>query len=597
MNAAHGLLRARQRDRAVEDVLDAPLACGVDRGPWWRWRPEGADGEGGPVAGFGAVENGVERRRAAGSEGGRASRAGLDRLRGPDKTGDVSVSPVFRLHRARRALGGSTAGRRPTVRLGLGLIGLLGATACTEEPAFRVRWHVEGMSLVMGTAADCSRVGISAVEISTFNALGTLVDQRVRACFPPGFEDPDATVAGPALPPGRYAVVVRGVRRDRVGWYDIDLLDVPVAEDQPDDPTLDPTEGGDDGDGASLPSEEALPGLLGAPNCTRDGDAEVCPPGYLVCDCRFIEVVEGKTLPLRDFELPPPPECENGIDDDLDGQVDIFDAGCRGSDREDADVNSAQFRLLATLLDRNPNAFCVGVGIARFDIRIDGEPVLDPICRIDPIFFSADLVSGEHVLEVAARNAAGELVTEPESFTFEVPKGGGGFFPFEVDFSADDFIEPLVERAPLSLQYIPYPGAPQGRGCDTNLFGQLDLAQVRIRLLDSRGEPLPEKVHTEPAGLPLDGTPIACPSAVLLTEPLTWGAYHVEVEALSSEGEVCFSNVGNPERAAPRESRVLNIPRVLVDGPNGPTPPPSCEDCSSDADCQAGTCQHGICVH
>jgi hypothetical protein len=70
------------------------------------------------------------------------------------------------------------------------------------------------------------------------------------------------------------------------------------------------------------------------------------------------------------------------------------------------------------------------------------------------------------------------------------------------------------------------------------------------------------------------------------------------IEALSTAGEVCFSNVGAPALLAPGDVMGLYMPRVY--GPEGEVPA-TCRDCEVDADCGledelfcvAGVCQQG----
>jgi hypothetical protein len=469
---------------------------------------------------------------------------------------------------------------------------LLGATVlgCQEDPSFRVRWAIDP-SLSLGEAskpglaspADCSSAGVLDVRITTRDAFGVIVDSRKRPCFSSQLESPEGSVAGPELPPGPYAVEIRGVRRDGVVWSDVLS---PLDELEP-DPGCVPD--------LSVSSSEQ------DPSCSLDS---------LVCDCAFVEVAEGRTVHLDDVVLDAPPQCQDGVDNDGDGLVDMFDPACRLGRmqgqlyaREDVEVvANAQLVIRPSLLHDNPVATCAGLGISRFLVTFDDGPTLaEPICGevLRRVFqASAMITPGEtHVVRVVAVDFGRQPLTVAKEVVIEAPAAGGGRFTMDVDFGPQDFLEPIVAPTELIPRFSPFEDAGGfTRACTPENYagGRLWLTDLRMRLLGSRGKPLPTPAELSDE-TPLDGaTPIACTANILRTEPLAWGEHMLEVEALSPEGEVCFSNVGSPMLTAPGQT-ILTIPRVFP-------VPESCHDCTTDADCvdpggtaNTAVCDAGIC--
>ena len=406
-------------------------------------------------------------------------------------------------------------------------------------------------------ANACTRVGVVEVEVTAINRLGGVRDQRRFPCFPHDFDDPGETQAGPTISPGDYELVVRGVRRNGVGWTSapaewvrcVDRPDGPRCQgcvDDPDDP---------------------------------DGPPQ-CHEGILSCDCRFVRVVEDETVTIDDLRLAAPPECQDGIDNDQDGLIDDADPGCMRGSGEADDISEVQIRMNVGLLGHNRNALCSGLGISRFSISVDGEEIGRPLCTLDTMFFTIELDEGEHVLEVVALDPSGEPLTHPETFTFESSEAGG-FVETSLDFGDADFLQPIQASTTVPLSF----SDDASRGC-APVLGGLVIDQVRIEALDARGEPLPSPVQLDDQ-TPLDGSAFGCPSGLLRTEVLNWGGYLVSIEALSAEGEVCFATP-SPEPLAPSQTRSFAIPRT------DPVPD-SCRDCQVNADCAGGTCEDGVC--
>ena len=83
------------------------------------------------------------------------------------------------------------------------------ASACKEDPSFRMRWTIEGETLSDPT--QCAQRGVFDVVALTFDELGFLADSSRYPCFPGSFENPEATVGGPTLPPGNAVVLPSNV--------------------------------------------------------------------------------------------------------------------------------------------------------------------------------------------------------------------------------------------------------------------------------------------------------------------------------------------------------------------------------------------------
>ena len=467
---------------------------------------------------------------------------------------------------------------------------LVGVTlsGCGEEPSFRVRWTIDD-SLANPVSKDeletnthgCASVGLLAVRTVTRDAFGVVVDNRTRPCS--DAESPEG-IAGPTLPDGPYTVEVRGVRRDGVGWTR------PLS---------------------AIEELEPNPGCVAALDVEPSKQSPVCGMQDLACDCAFIQVAEGRTILLDDIVIDAPPQCQDGVDNDNDGLVDAFDPACRVSSElyaleSTVVVANAQLAVRTSFLDRNPVATCSSLGVSRVQVSVDDQPpVAAPLCSevIGRVFQVGAMVTPgtSHTVDVVGVSASGQERTVTKSFTIDVPPTGGGRFELDVDFAATDFLEPIVGSVDVLPEFSPFEGAGFTRECvqKPNTAGsQLELPELRVRMLGARGRPLSTPAKLED-GTPLDGESLVTYLEVLpngsirctnlKVEPLVWGEYFLEVEALSAEGDVCFSNVGEPALLAPGEINLV-IPRVFPLAP-------SCRDCTTNADCtqNEGVCDEGLC--
>ena len=362
-------------------------------------------------------------------------------------------------------------------RVSIAALVLLGG--CKEDPSWAARWRIEprpGMELETTTneegellnSVQCSRVGVSVIRFASVTSpfpecrafttqeecgpgpdasdgdtdggsdtgddgggsacrwvpgnpggcvsAGALADLREKPCFSQALENPNAVLGGPKLVPGLYEVIATATRSNGAAWVECFVAD----------------------DGEEYCGDEGL-----IPRCIDTGDGPRCQEGYLSCDCRFIEVKEDVTLRVDDLVLGAPPECEDGIDSDLDGLVDQRDPGCQGGDREDRNVVNAQLVIDFSLLSNHPLVSCTGVGLSEYVVFLDDEEVGRTDCRIGAFGLNLDIEPGEHTIRVEGLGFDGAAATEPQ--TFDVLALAAGVLDpalLEVDFGDDDFIEP-----------------------------------------------------------------------------------------------------------------------------------------------------------
>lgn len=462
-------------------------------------------------------------------------------------------------------------------------------TGCEEPPSYRLRWAVGGKTL--SSASDCSDVGILNVRVTTIDLLGRTIARETFPCFGEDFEDPTATAPGASIEPGPYAIEVRGLSRNDTLWTDEEELDRQIFD-------------------ASVDGRDYLADQryqLCRPTPPPDfpvpdkvADVFACQPEDLSCDCAELTVPE-EGLPILDsFNIDAPPECLDGLDNDNDGLVDRKDAACAGGRidlPENAEFAQVNFRIAVTFFHGNPSASCnataQAVGFSTAVLDIDGEQYASVSCGGLPFESAPALEGGEHTLTISLRNSSGDDVATPKSFTVDVDPIVGGAFELTADFATEDFFEPIETSSQYRVEFLGSPDQ-QPRGCgsaDSPLQpeqGGLVLPTIRGRVLDGRGDSVGTILDGE--GRPLDGmTELPCPDGIPFIQVLEWGDYQLEVEALSAEGEVCFSSVGAGVPLAPDSIALAVPPRVLP-------VPDSCRDCDTDDDCGTFICEEGICI-
>ena len=423
------------------------------------------------------------------------------------------------------------------------------STACAPPPSFAVRWRItddasqEAPPLL--SATQCSEVGIGSMRIDTFEPAGGLIDRRRSPCFPNGFGDEQATVDGPALPNGLYSIEVRGLNRDGDPWDDVITEEPRVV--------------------------------------TR----------------RDIEVV-GELVVVDDLVIEAPLPCEDTMDNDRDGLVDLMDPACQANvfGPEDQQFTNLQLLLTVSFLSQNPNASCIGLGVSEIMVQVD-DSMLPPIaCTTDPVLMPVNLNPGPHTVAVVAMGADGMPRTVEHSFTVSVAEGAR-LLTIDADFSAADFVPALLEATSFLINFVGHEGELGTRGCAPNPgSGNLQITDVSVRARDAHGGPamVPVVIASGTAGsenltgTALDGALFPCPTSIVRTGDLPWGGYLLDIEGRSAAGEVCFTTGAQAVSAAPGATFLIAVPRVT-----DPLPA-SCVDCGSDADCGGGSCVNQMCT-
>ena len=460
------------------------------------------------------------------------------------------------------------------------------AAGCTEEPAFELRWRIADrpdLTTNPGATADvenaprllralqCSEVGIERVRIDTRVVGGALnnalADTYEVPCFAPEFTSESGLVAGPTdLEPGSYRLELTGLDRKGDPWP---CEDVDVA--QGEDPQI------------------------------------VCPTA--TAEVEFT-VSEGKTTLIDEaaLGLAPPLPCEDGIDNDQDGLVDLADPACRRDlqANEDADTAASLFLISASFLNANPNFRCSTAGIGQIRARVfsaSDELLATELATCDvqvdlPVFsLSLDAADGYRV-EVDAIDAAEQPVTQAFVQEFNVTAQLGTFVDVDHDFGPAEFLEPLVTEASFLVGFLSSTGFRRFCEPPGSVGGNLVIEEIEFRVVDENMDPVDPTQWD--IGTPLDVTNgtarIDCVNAPIFgPDPeLTWGDYRVEARGLAG-GEVCYET-SEPGRLAPttgQSSVAIDLLRVVDD--NG-MPSTACRDCDVDDDCAGSSvCEMGIC--
>ncbi len=538
---------------------------------------------------------------------------------------------------------------------------LAGLTACQEAPSYRLRWVVAGNDVPSLTAcADAGLFQVHTRTFvlpgpDEPNFEAWIRDERDYACHSAAF-DGEGAVDGATLPPGEYVIQVRGVDRGGQPWIEgpaTPTLDNPAeGRSCRMDPCLveapfclfDRCYDGSAGD----PCEDDGQ-CMASLRCNPQGECEQltgCDPasGYdaclddqLACDCQRLTVTpegegaaaDGKSVEegadhpivLPTQELDAPPECVDGIDNDADGLVDGSDPACTaGAAGEGAPVGVTELSLQLTLLGRNAAATCSAVPLRRLRVTVgEGQAqavVLEEACQLDHRYVAlVQLPAGPAVFTVTGYDGLGtaaspaQPVTRPKVLEAEISEFGG-IVARTIDFASADFLEPIEGSFRVSPSYVSEvgPGAKVRSSCAPPIIqpgtmstpqidrGRLTLDRLRVTVLDGHGDPLDAPVALADGTVLLGPTELPC-TTELTSEPLAWGSYAVTLEALSAEGEVCFSNVGAPALLAPNGSvQGVTMTRPAYDAT---TPvPASCRDCEQDADCGLEDvlfCVQGVC--
>jgi hypothetical protein len=506
--------------------------------------------------------------------------------------------------------------RRQLAPAALGcLLGTL--SACGSDPSFEVNWRIAPSFDELGQAsepdsiAECTSWGLGGVRVTTIRE-GVTVDSRDFDCFA------DGAVAGPELTAGNYVIEVAGLRRNGTEWACVVPSDTLSNSECDGDIGCECTNDLDCDEGLSCAIIEGSNEFGDG-----DGDSDAEAPFIRVCDpcsarhVQELEVVAEQTASLE-ATLIAPPECDDGIDNDLDGLTDVLDPAC-AKDRnatEDADRSDTVINLTTTFLNDNPNANCdieapdaFPLDVVAFEAVVSqGEEVVDTrvlTCQRSLSIYSLTLPGGDYSLALTGFGVSPSVdpeatpVTITKTVDFTVSDQNGGFVGEIFDFSGEDFIPQLNGNIRFSSLFEIGGGVENtgvSRGClsgGNNDSSPLNIDTVALRVVDA------DDTTVDPSALGLMGTEedgaivIDCPSSgaqLVETASLEWGAYRVEIEG--RVGDVaCFSETLQP---LPGVQLTEPIDRVFVDG----LPPAGCEDCTTDADCPSffGICSDGICV-
>lgn len=505
--------------------------------------------------------------------------------------------------------------------------------------------------------SQCSGVGVSRVEVLVLGRDMTVCDgvfdQREYPCRPSAFAA-GQPVDGPTLEPGEYTLLVRGLRRTGEAWRC--PIDIPVEENLIEDGevVLDK-----DGNPVKTLVCEEAEDPEDTPSClVRElVDVTIGEDGQLT-------MIDGAAVSIDDpapveVVLVAPPQCDDGIDNDLDGKVDGKDPGClvppavgATADSESAENGVALFRPSVSFLDNEAvKPFNVGVDYVllevEVEVEVEGQPgtqtqwiefaeiadwELDlgewpfgvPLLSFDPGLY--DALNTEFPGRATALGASHQALTQAIDFSFTVNEEQVGFVTDHFDFTGDRFIDPIV--APLRLSLGLRLGADDISVCELNGYGDLDddglvddpiaLERVWVRVRDADDQLL------DAATLALTGnayaggmiTPVdeadgwvsfECPASNVTSAPLQWGSYRIEIDGRIA-GESCFAlpelDNGTAQGLAPQpvDAQELYLDR-LPEG--GGAPPAACTECNllnidevGAKRCDgANVCEDGICVN
>jgi hypothetical protein len=497
--------------------------------------------------------------------------------------------------------------------------------ACSSEPSFTLEWRIAtGLSqldsaILPQSIAECTALGLGGVRVETTQG-GIVMDSREFDCFA------DGEVAGPRLSAGEYRVEVTGLRRNGTAW-ECSVGSETIAVDSCD---------GAAGCTCSndLDCDEGLncayiEGSNNVGSGDGDGDGDTAEAPYIrvchPCSARHTQTVEviAEEQVALEATLLSPPQCDDGIDNDLDGLTDLLDPACARDPeaQENADQSDTVVHLTTTFLNDNPNANCdlqasdsFPLDVVAFEAVIlkEGETVDSRVlsCERELAVYSLILDQGDYELELTGYDLNPALdpdnataMTTTKSVNFTVSGDQGGFVGESFDFAGEDFLPPLAGPIAFSSVFEIGGGIDNtgiNRGCEP--VGNADsspltVESLAITVLDANGDPV------DPATLgyavPLlsqsdaETAVIDCPAAgsqSVTTMSLDWGAYQVEVEGRIAQ-TACFADTLFP---LPNAQLSQPISRVLVDG----LPPAGCEDCQDASDCPGSfnNCVGGICV-
>ncbi|MFV8750487.1 hypothetical protein ACNOYE_08035 [Nannocystaceae bacterium ST9] len=429
---------------------------------------------------------------------------------------------------------------------------LLAALAgCAEEPSFQLAWRISDDPAISDpadapallTVKQCSEVGIEKVRLEVRRPGDSPISlprlSRDYGCFPGAFAEGEPT-DGPALGPGEYELELIGLRRNGAEWL------CPGVDDQGN-----PTEVG----------------------CVRASGS--------------VTVREGE-LPVLEFLLDAPIQCDDGVDNDRDGRVDGSDPACvLGEAIESFDAGLTLFQLSVGLL-ANPVIEPRHVGIDAFAFAIDGEPFESLLPTStggatwpwDFPLLDARLDAGPHTLSMVALDESEAELSSPLTLDFTVDIEAGAFVVHEFELGSADFLAPIEDELAVSWAMSDsIVGPPCGPAS-----APVDDMRIRVRQGDT---PLalaiedilmfPNTPLTDPVVEADDWLAFACDNGgrLISAAPLTWTE---TVHAIEIEGRIggvtCYASGITPIRPGSFSPVSVAVQPVLDD--QG-MPPAGCE--------------------
>lgn len=435
----------------------------------------------------------------------------------------------------------------PRSRL-LPLLALAAAAGCAEDPSFSVRWRLgrsEASVEELTSVVQCTELGISRVRLTTRNDAGTVVDEREFACFLPEFEDRSALAPGPEVGPGTYAVTVTAIGHRGLPYTDPNAT--PAAD-------------------------------------STGGDAD--EPDVIAFDAHEVTIQQtGENKKLTNFAIVGPTECDDGVDNDRDGSVDLADSSCRGTPAgsEFGDFSTAQVTVRPRLLGDNPHATCGGLGLEAMRIALAGPTPIerDFACGTTARTITEDLSPGTYTLSVTGTGAGGVdraiPSLDPAIAVFDLKPAQFRVVDVAADFTIPSFLDEISAGFGFSLEYETGPDTLAVTSCEP-AGPALVLERVRVVLLDEAMAPIPDAtLYDGDMPIPLDGaTTVPCGEmlATRFVDPLTWDdvapaheAVYVQVEAFPAGSDTaCWGNTDAPEPAAPNTSFSMLLRRLSTEG-------------------------------
>lgn len=457
-------------------------------------------------------------------------------------------------------------------RLAIASLALVGIAGCADEPGVELRWAIhDGSSgdevAPLVSVQQCAEVGIERFRFDAY-ALPRLPsdlpsESRSFPCFPSGFGNPDAFLDGPTLAPGDYEIELIGLRRNGLEWSCGDEL-------------------------APLPCARTSAEL----------SVSASDPGRL------------------ELVVAPPPQCDDGVDNDRDGRVDANDLGCIfDQDYEAFDYGLVVFQLSVSFLD-NMQIEPVHAGVTSLELAIDGEPfeTLTPFdvgvdqllapWDLPPLYATvasgdvAGLSVGEHTLELTLQTTSGSAQL---SHPFVVGSEDAAFVTHE--FAFVDL--PII--APMHVAWAIEPEIAGEKGIDGCHSHAITLGSVEVSVTrGGQSVSLDELQMLVGGQTPVAGA-VACTdelagSPALLATNASWTSepYVVEIDAFSAlpgfETSRCFQSGPFEARPAPNGPMSVVLEHVLDDQGQ---PLPGCSECSAADECLDPAnleCSENLCV-